>query len=47
MAVATDKRLPWNGVLAPLAIGGFVLVGAPARGGAGSAGGAGAARPRR
>ena len=28
MAVATDKRPPWNGVLAPLAIGGFVLVGA-------------------
>jgi MIP family channel proteins len=26
--VATDKRAPWNGVLAPLAIGGFVFVGA-------------------
>jgi aquaporin NIP len=26
--VATDKRAPWNGVFAPLAIGGFVFVGA-------------------
>ena len=26
--VSTDKRAPWNGVLAPLAIGGFVFTGA-------------------
>ena len=27
-AVATDARAPWNGVMAPLAIGGFILVAA-------------------
>jgi MIP family channel proteins len=27
-AVATDKRAPWNGVLAPLAIGGFIFTAA-------------------
>ena len=26
--VATDKRAPWNGILAPLAIGGFIFVAA-------------------
>ncbi len=28
ITVATDKRAPWNGVLAPIAIGGFVFAGA-------------------